>query len=105
MIIITGPGRSGTSLVAELYRDLGFDPGGAWNAEISAGREAEDIVRANLKIMHGLGVGMLGPPPALLSSPRASLGCGNVLRPLALTPVSSCSCPESRLWSRAVEVL
>ena len=62
MVIITGPGRSGTSLIAKVYRELGFDPGGEWIEEINAGLESHEIVRANAKIMSDLGVGLLGPP-------------------------------------------
>lgn len=62
MIIITGPGRSGTSFVAELYRELGFDPGGGWNKWINAGLEASDVVRVNISILSDLGFGTLGPP-------------------------------------------
>ena len=36
MIVVTGPGRSGTSLVAQLYRELGFDPGGRWHDDVRA---------------------------------------------------------------------
>lgn len=50
MIVVTGPGRSGTSFLAELYRDLGFDPGGAWDKKINAGREQHEIVEVNSKI-------------------------------------------------------
>ncbi len=62
MLIITGPGRSGTSLMAKVYRELGFDPGGEWIEEVNAGLESHEIVRANAKIMRDLGVGLLGPP-------------------------------------------
>lgn len=54
MIIITGPGRGGTSLIATLYQELGFDPGGVWIAETRAGLEDDDIVRANGSILRDL---------------------------------------------------
>ncbi len=54
MIIVTGPGRSGTSFVASLYRNLGFDPGGKWFDESQAGLESEDVVEANGRILRGL---------------------------------------------------
>lgn len=58
MIIITGVGRSGTSLVARLYRELGIDPGGEWNPAINAGLEDPEVVRLNRAIMIDLGVGL-----------------------------------------------
>ena len=62
MIVITGPGRSGTSLIAKLYLELGFDPGGSWIPSTNAGLEETEVVRANLLIMRDLGFGVLGPP-------------------------------------------
>src|SRR5918996_1807738 len=56
MIVITGPGRSGTSLVAQIYRDLGVDPGGVWNPAARAGFEDREIVRANRMIIRELGI-------------------------------------------------
>jgi hypothetical protein len=58
VIIITGQGRSGTSLVASLYKELGFDPGGVWQGEVNAGFEDEDIVRANGDLIGELQVSM-----------------------------------------------
>jgi hypothetical protein len=58
MIIVTGVGRSGTSFLARLYQELGFDPGGAWTASANAGLEAPEVVRANRAIMWDLGVGL-----------------------------------------------
>jgi len=40
VIVISGPGRSGTSFLALLYRELGFDPGGRWDPRVRAGLEA-----------------------------------------------------------------
>ena len=59
MIVITGPGRSGTSLIAQLYRELGFDPGGFWIPEYNAGYEEHDIVRANAAIIRDLRITVL----------------------------------------------
>jgi hypothetical protein len=56
MIVITGPGRSGTSLVAQVCRDLGMDPGGVWNPAARAGFEDREIVRANRAIIRDLGI-------------------------------------------------
>jgi hypothetical protein len=58
VIIITGVGRSGTSLVARLYSELGIDPGGAWDPAINAGFEDQEVVRVNRAIMLELGVGL-----------------------------------------------
>jgi hypothetical protein len=58
VIIITGVGRSGTSLVARIYAELGLDPGGSWNPEINAGFEDPEVVRINRAIMIDLGVGL-----------------------------------------------
>jgi hypothetical protein len=62
MIIITGPGRSGTSLLAQLYKDLGFDPGGEWVPEIHGGLEPRDIVAINEEIIEALGLTPMGAP-------------------------------------------
>ena len=62
MIVITGPGRSGTSLIAQLYRDLGFDPGGDWVDEIAGGLEASEIVRLNEELLEALGLTPMGSP-------------------------------------------
>jgi hypothetical protein len=56
MIIVTGPGRSGTSFLAALYRELGFDPAGEWNAVTRSGFEAEEVTRINNKISLELGL-------------------------------------------------
>jgi len=76
MIIITGPGRSGTSLVAKLYLELGFDPGGSWMTSVDAGLEEKEVVSANLRIMEAVGFGHLGPPiqkPSPLTKPLLAL--------------------------------
>jgi hypothetical protein len=56
MIVITGPGRSGTSVLARLYRELGFDPGGWWQSEVNAGFEHRDVWALNVKVGRALGV-------------------------------------------------
>ncbi|KKL98214.1 hypothetical protein LCGC14_1826670 [marine sediment metagenome] len=39
MIFITGLGKTGTSFVAECFRELGFDPGGSFDQKVNAGWE------------------------------------------------------------------
>jgi hypothetical protein len=56
MIVITGPGRSGTSLVAQICKELGMDPGGVWNPTARAGFEDRQIVLANRMIIRDLGI-------------------------------------------------
>ncbi|OCC14670.1 hypothetical protein DBT_1985 [Dissulfuribacter thermophilus] len=56
MIIITGPGRSGTSVGARLYKELGFEIGGHWKTSVNAGLEARDIVNINQSIIQDLGI-------------------------------------------------
>lgn len=55
MIVVTGPGRSGTSFLAALYKELGFDPGGRYEPAVTAGLEAGDVVRTNLALAEELG--------------------------------------------------
>jgi hypothetical protein len=56
VIVVTGPGRSGTTLLASLYRELGFDPGGTWTPSVRAGLEDREIVSLNLALARALGV-------------------------------------------------
>jgi hypothetical protein len=56
MIVITGPGRSGTSFLAALYSELGFDTGGTWNPDANAGLEDFEIRDVNLELAEQLGV-------------------------------------------------
>lgn len=56
MIVITGPGRSGTSLLAQLYRELGFDPGGWWMSDVQAGLEDKEVWRLNQALCRELRV-------------------------------------------------
>lgn len=50
MIVVTGPGRSGTSVLARLYDELGFTVEGVWRDEVDAGLEDAEIVAANRTI-------------------------------------------------------
>jgi len=63
LIVITGVGRSGTSYLASVYRELGFDPGGRWQPDINAGLEADDVVAANERLARDLGLRFFGAPP------------------------------------------
>ena len=59
MIVITGPGRSGTSVLAQVYKELGFDPGGAWIERTSAGLEDPRFYSLNNRLAAQLGMTML----------------------------------------------
>lgn len=50
MLIITGTGRCGTSLVARFTKEMGYDPGGHWEPSINAGYEHPDSCRINHEI-------------------------------------------------------
>jgi hypothetical protein len=65
VIVITGVGRSGTSFLARLYRELGFDPGGRWLPAVNAGYEDDEVVAANEHVAHDLGLRFLGGPRPL----------------------------------------
>src|SRR4051794_7017681 len=58
VIVITGPGRSGTSVLARLYQELGFDPGGNWIPDKRAGLEHGDFWRLNNKLAAAAGFTM-----------------------------------------------
>lgn len=62
MIIITGPGRSGTTAVANLYRHCGFDPGGEFDSRVDAGLEDSDIFCLNEEIANHLELPILRLP-------------------------------------------
>ncbi len=47
MLVITGPGRSGTSVLALFCKEMGYDPGGAWHDPINAGLEYARVVQIN----------------------------------------------------------
>ena len=55
VIVITGPGRSGTSFLAGLYRELGFDPGGGWREAVNAGLEDKEFTEVNTAVAASLG--------------------------------------------------
>lgn len=62
MIVITGPGRSGTSFLAEIYNELGFSPGGTWDEANRGGWESPAITDQNQALLRELGVTAYGPP-------------------------------------------
>lgn len=70
MIVITGQGRSGTTVVAQWYQELGFDPGGRWNVSWNGGLESEDVVRVNRSIVDDLDMGVLGHPREVALPPK-----------------------------------
>jgi hypothetical protein len=47
MLVITGPGRSGTSMLGQFCRSIGFNPGGEWCDEIDAGMEHPRVAAIN----------------------------------------------------------
>lgn len=92
MLIITGPGRSGTSVLARFCQQSGYDPGGTWCDPIDAGMEDERVVRINDALLAALRASPGEPPPidefreriaavrrAVLKDPRFSFHPG-VLR-------------------------
>ena len=58
MIVVTGPGRAGTSFLAKLYRELGFDPGGEWYSDVNAGLERIEFLQLNRTVAEELGVAL-----------------------------------------------
>jgi len=83
MIIITGPGRSGTSIIAQLYQELGFDPGGTWDPKVNAGLESPDIVAVNDAIQKELGIETLLRTSAGLRYRFPKVySFGNIIKPL-----------------------
>jgi hypothetical protein len=73
VIIITGPGRSGTSALALLYKELGFDPGGSWLPEVDAGLEHGDFWTLNNRLAAAVGMTMFHPPKRSRPRPPAAL--------------------------------
>ncbi len=51
MLVITGMGRSGTSVLAAACQRLGFDPGGDYHKVINAGLEDPEVVAINEAIL------------------------------------------------------
>lgn len=47
MLVITGPGRSGTSMLGQFCASVGFNPGGEWCNEIDAGLEHPRVAAIN----------------------------------------------------------
>jgi hypothetical protein len=87
MIVVTGPGRSGTSFVAGLYAGLGFDPGGGWDPATRGGLERLEVVRANMQLIRDLGMGAPGQRFGLMTHldvPRAIRKAGRRFLPLSL---------------------
>jgi hypothetical protein len=85
VIIVTGPGRSGTSVLAKLYQKLGFDPGGQWIPDVNAGFEAGEFWRLNNRLARDVGTTMLKlrpPPPSAepASDPKPEAKARNRLR-------------------------
>jgi len=60
LIVVTGAGRSGTSMLAHAYAVAGARVSGEWDPTIRAGLEDERIVGLNKRICHDLGVSLLG---------------------------------------------
>ena len=53
MYIITGFGRSGTSFIAEIFKECGYNMGHLYNDKIKAGWELHEIVSINKSILTG----------------------------------------------------
>jgi hypothetical protein len=106
MIVITGPGRSGTSVLARLYQELGFDPGGQWHPEVNAGLEAPAVIAANTDIAADLGMSFLRPrlsvpAPAAPASRLVPRGARRrIYRALARR-----TAPQLMDWSRFPEIV
>jgi hypothetical protein len=70
VVVITGPGRSGTSALAQLYRDLGFDPGGGWVKRANAGFEHPEIRAINHALIIGMGGTQMRPREGDIAIPE-----------------------------------
>lgn len=105
MIIITGPGRSGTSVIAQVYARAGIDPGGVWEPSVRAGMEDPEIYALNRKILDALGLSTLGvkrPAPRIddLRIPhRAKTRVKRLIKPHLRSRVRSAF--ESAIWNRS----
>lgn len=97
MILITGPGRSGTSLIASIYRELGYDPGGAWDDSVDAGYEDPDIVRLNNNLKRELKLSTYRLPGPLRRISRRY--------PRVLSPLKAVLSPNQLDWRRLDRVL
>ena len=64
MIVVTGPGRGGTSFISRLYTELGFDTGGEWFDDTNSGGEHPDVVRANGQIIEDLRLSVMASKEA-----------------------------------------
>jgi len=84
VIVITGVGRSGTSFLAQVYRELGFDPGGRWLPTVRAGYEDDEVVAANELVAQDLGLLFLGGPRPMPPT-RTGGGLLGALRPRRLS--------------------
>lgn len=63
MLVITGAGRTGTSVLAAIAKDLGHDVGGKWKAHVRAGLEESRAVCLNNCLMESLKIdGPFGEP-------------------------------------------
>jgi len=60
MIIVTGAGRSGTSMIAAIYSAAGVKVGGSWDETVRAGLEDPEAVAINRVLASSLGVSLLG---------------------------------------------
>lgn len=92
MIVIAGPGRSGTSLIASIYRELGYDPGGTWNDGIDAGYENRHIVKINSILKRELKLSTYRLPRSLRRVSRSS--------PWLLSPLQRILSPKQLDWRR-----
>src|SRR4051794_29719374 len=86
MIVITGPGRSGTSLLAKIYANAGIDPGGVWRDDVRAGLERGDVSLLNRRILTSMGVSTLGMRKRVPRIDDLPVGQGARLRLKRLVP-------------------
>jgi hypothetical protein len=61
MLMITGTGRCGTSVLAKFCRAIGYDPGGEWYETVDAGYEHPKVVAINKAMMANLEAGTFRP--------------------------------------------
>jgi len=75
MLIITGTGRCGTSVLAKFCRAVGHDPGGEWYEPVKAGYEHPKVVAINQAIINNLEAGTFRPEDyrKLIESIQASV--------------------------------